>query len=375
MTLGEERVVVVGASAGGVQALSTFVGALPGDLAVPVCIVLHQPPDLPSVLPRLLDRAGPLPASHAEHDQALTAGHLHVAAPSRHLLVEPGRLVTGTGPRENGHRPAIDVLLRSAARAYGPGAIAVVLSGSLDDGSAGVVAVAAAGGEVLVQDPDDALYPEMPSNALRALEHRAPTRSAADLAVAVADLAGSPVGGGHTTTRGGADTGAEGEHSPTDRDDPAGAHAPTDPGPPASSDDAHDATHAEVAFDDVLSCPSCGGPVLEHEQDRFHCRIGHRWSLESYAAEQAGAVESSMWAAIRTLEERSAVCRRLEQRARRTEQDRAVARFARQAADAGEHAASLRTLLDDDVALHAPGPSPFPPPTAPTTEPITEPTG
>ena len=159
------RIVVVGASAGGVDAVSTFVGALPADLAAPVLVVLHIPTGSYSALPDILNRVGPLPAGHVTDGEALVDGRLYAAPPDHHLMVDDGHIHLDSGPLENCSRPSIDHLFSSAASAYGPAAVAVVLSGMLQDGTVGMRAVLAAGGRGLVQDPTTAAFPSMPTHA------------------------------------------------------------------------------------------------------------------------------------------------------------------------------------------------------------------
>ncbi|MDQ3997065.1 MAG: chemotaxis protein CheB, partial [Gemmatimonadota bacterium] len=146
-------VVVVGASAGGIEALRELVAHLPADYPGAIFVVVHIPTDAPSMLPRILTRAGPLPAVHASDGDAIEGGRIYVAPPNHHLLLKPDAMWVGYGPKENGHRPAVDPLFRSAARAYGPRVVGVVLSGTLSDGSHGLRAVKAGGGTAVVQDP------------------------------------------------------------------------------------------------------------------------------------------------------------------------------------------------------------------------------
>ena len=173
-----KRIVVVGASSGGIEALRELVRGLPEDLAAPICVVLHTSPESPGILDAILDRVGTLPAHNARDRERLQAGRIYVAPPDRHLLVEPGILRVTKGPRENRFRPAIDPLFRSAAQVYGPSAIGVVLTGNLDDGTAGLWAIKQLATRPSYRNADTALFPEMPLNALRHVhvDHSLPLR-------------------------------------------------------------------------------------------------------------------------------------------------------------------------------------------------------
>ena len=163
----DQWIVVLGASAGGVEALSTVVGALPAEFPAAVFVVLHLAPAGLSLLPEILGRAGALPVRHAADGAAIEPGHVYVAPPDHHLVVEAGVMRVTEGPIEHRARPALDPLFRSAADAYGPCVVGVVLSGMLDDGAAGLQAVKRCGGATIVQDPDDAMFRGMPANAVR----------------------------------------------------------------------------------------------------------------------------------------------------------------------------------------------------------------
>ncbi len=312
---------MVGASAGGVEALRALVGALPADLPATVLVVLHVPRDAPSALPNILSRSGPLPAQAATDGDPLQPGRILVAPADRHLLVLDGRVRLGRGPAENGHRPAVDPLFRSAARAAGSRVIAVVLSGSRDDGAVGAAAVAARGGVVLVQSPDEALYPSMPRAALARTE-QARTAPAAALGKLIGELAAVQV--------------AEPAESPDARLD----------GEVAISDFVRLTTDRVEGFAPGFGCPACGGSLAEVADagaaPRFRCRVGHAWSPESLLDEQAVATEGALWTALRALEEKAALSRRL---AGTWVGRRQGERFARLAEEADGAGALIRDLL------------------------------
>jgi two-component system chemotaxis response regulator CheB len=161
-----QRIVVIGASAGGVEALSEIARGLPAGFAAPIFAVIHVPPNSRSMLPEILSRRGHLPAKHAEDRERYRAGVIYIAPPDRHMLIQRDTIRLVRSPRENRHRPAIDPLFRSAAAAHGAAVIGVVLTGSLDDGTAGLLAIKEQGGIAIVQDPADAIHSSMPQSAL-----------------------------------------------------------------------------------------------------------------------------------------------------------------------------------------------------------------
>jgi two-component system chemotaxis response regulator CheB len=160
-------IIVVGASVGGVQALSAIARGLPADLHSAIFVVLHLWPHGRSYLPDILQDAGFLPAAHAQEGEPITPGRIYVAPPDHHLMIAPGRVRVSRGPKENRARPAIDPLFRSAGLAYGRRVVGVVLTGRLDDGAAGLWAIKALGGVAIVQDPHEAEAPQMPLSAMR----------------------------------------------------------------------------------------------------------------------------------------------------------------------------------------------------------------
>ncbi|HEX6293263.1 MAG TPA: chemotaxis protein CheB [Herpetosiphonaceae bacterium] len=325
-------IIVIGASAGGVEALTTLVRGLPADLSAAVFIVLHIPPQSPSLLPSILSRSGPLSAAHPRDGDPIRAGQIYVAPPDHHLLIEQGRVRVVRGPKENRHRPAVDPLFRSAACIYGQRVIGVVLTGSLDDGTAGLQAIKTRGGIAVAQAPEDALYPSMPRSAVEnvAVDYCLPMAQMASL---LAELANNPV--------------ADEESYPVPREmelesrivgmDMAALQSEERPGLPSA-----------------FSCPECNGVLYElHDSDlvRFRCRVGHAFSVESVFAEQAEALETALWVALNTLEESASLGRRMAQQARERGHMMLVRRFESKARESEQRAATIRQVLvrDDPI--------------------------
>lgn len=336
--MAQRDVVVVGASAGGVEALRTLASHLPADLPAAVLVVLHTPPASRSALPSILARSGPLPATAAEEGDALVPGRILVAPPDRHLIVSGDAVTLSRGPRENGHRPAVDVLFRSAARALGPRVVAVVLSGTLDDGSAGMVAVHARGGVGLVQHPDEAMFDGMPFAAIEADSPEA-VLPLTELAARLCELVGEPV----------REVVAEPVSGEMDEEvemaevEGALRHAADPPGRPSG-----------------YACPDCNGVLYEIREDgltRFRCRVGHAWSAQSLVAQQAVAVEGALWMALRALEEKASLARRMAAGAQDRRHPLSAATFVEQAAESEAAARVLRDLIDR-VGTLVPGTAP-----------------
>jgi two-component system chemotaxis response regulator CheB len=280
------QIVVVGASSGGVEALRVIAASLPEHLSAPVCVVLHTSPQSPAILSDLLDRVGPLRAVTARNRDRLAPGTIYVAPPDSHLLVEPGTLRLTKGPRENRFRPAIDPLFRSAAQVYGPAAIGIILTGNLDDGTAGLWAVKHLGGIAVVQDPYDAMFPGMPRSALEHVDSDYVVRLT-EIGPLIADLTSKPIDERRVAPR------EVPEHLEIEMKI-------------AREENALDAGLERVTTPSTFACPECHGVLLQMKEGgriRFRCHTGHAYSVESLLAAINEGIEESLWNAVRAIEE------------------------------------------------------------------------
>jgi two-component system chemotaxis response regulator CheB len=317
-------VIIAGASAGGVEALIALVRSLPRDFPHPMLVVLHVSPTGTSVLPAILNRACRLPVSPAADGEPLLGGHVYVAPPDCHLVLEDSRLRLSQAPRENGHRPAIDPTMRTAAAVYDGATIGIVLSGARDDGTAGLMAIKANGGTAIVQDPEEALYPAMP---LSAIAHVTPDAVLPITAMAAWILE-------HTTA-----------NFPPETEPPMPAEDPTDDPLLAMASGNDEPPQSATGTGTRYTCPDCGGVLFERHEgnlERFQCSVGHVFSIDSLSNAQAEALESALWAAVRSLEDRAALLQRLAVKGRANEQMRSAGIFERQAAEALERARTIR---------------------------------
>jgi two-component system chemotaxis response regulator CheB len=346
--MAKHDVIVIGASAGGVEAISRVVADLPRDLQASVMVVLHISRGK-SYLPEILTRAGRLRAEHPEDGRPIEYGRIYVAPPDQHLLVESGRLRVAHSASENGVRPAVDPLFRSAARVYGGRVIGVILTGTLDDGTAGIAAVREAGGITIVQDPDEAFAPGMPRSAIGSghVDHVLPLRDIGLLlgALVQEDAPARLPSADHPHLR------------PMEPDlgvMPLALRGTDRPGEPS-----------------VFSCPECHGTLWEADEQgllRYRCRVGHVYSPESMIAAQTDEVDRALWTALRTLEERAALSYRLAERGRQRNQRWVDQAFTARGRETELEAHRIRDLLlsragsshtipDDVGAVSGPGPS------------------
>lgn len=377
--------IVIGASAGGVEALKHLAGALPADLPAAIFIVVHFPPDSMSMLPAILNRYGPLPAYTAQNNEPIRPGRIYVAPPDYHLLVRDGVMQVYRGPRENHTRPAIDPLFRSAAQACGRRVVGVLLSGMLNDGTAGLIEIKRQGGLAIVQDPEDALFPDMPRSAVKnvAVDYVLPLARIATVLTGLVlpeNAQNQDTDIDRTIPKSAERHNTIVTNSVT-KSNEGGAVMSKDrlrtnllPIPTAEGEQLSDAEytptqgHANVVVartnnaqiqgerneqPSIYSCPDCGGVLWqmnEHEFLRFRCHVGHAHSAESLLKQQVETLESSMWYAVRTLADRANLSRQLAEKARGRGHGTTAERFAAQAQTAERHAGVIRRLIENDLA-------------------------
>lgn len=342
------QVIVIGASAGGIDALRIIIGALPADFAPAIFVVLHTAADSPGILASILQRAGRLPAVSVTTRDSIRPGTIYVAAPDRHLLVDAHRALATRGPKENRFRPAVDPLFRSAAQAFGRGAVGVVLSGGLDDGSAGLLAIKRQGGIAIVQDPDTALNPSMPQNAMRAVEvdHCVPVEAIAPLLVRLAAEA-LPSSAERSDM-------SDRTTSAANREAAERLRIELDI---ARERDAIDAGVLQLGVPSNYACPDCHGVLLKLKEEgriRFRCHTGHAYTLDSLLDDMNTRIDEALWNAIRALDERTLLLRSFGEHLRGEGHDKTAADEAvRQAENSERQAGFVRKAARDDTAALA----------------------
>lgn len=282
------EIIVIGASAGGVDALPRLIASLPADLPASVFVVLHIPGLGPDLLEQVIGRHAALKVKNGSDAEKIVPGRVYLAPPDYHLQMEVGHVRVTRGPRENRHRPSIDALFRSAAEAYGPRVTGVVLTGYLDDGTAGLNSVKTHGGTAIVQDPTDAAVPGMPQSALRNVEvdYCVPLAEIGPLLIRLSTGQSLPPRNAAASPR------EKRQMTPKEMEDKFG--------PPTG-----------------FICPECNGPLWETRTGmamQFRCHVGHAYSPDSLLADHADGLERALWSAVRTFDEQAALLRRLGER-------------------------------------------------------------
>ena len=321
--------IVIGTSAGGVQALSKIVANLPANLPAAVFIVLHVPADVPSLLPGILSRESRLRVAHATNGEQIEHGRIYIAPPDQHLLIEGTQVKLVHGPKENLHRPSIDALFRSAARWAGTRVIGVVLTGALDDGRTGMRAIKQRGGMTIVQDPLEAPFPSMPMSVMQDIK--------VDYSIPLADI--PPLldklsrGTAEDESRYPVSDEVEIETRIAEQEMEAGEMI---------------ASVEKLGSVSKLTCPECQGALWEIKDEnmlRFRCHVGHALSAEALSDGQSQRLEVALWSAVRALEEQVILASRIVERARRANHTRAAVMFQRRAQEAEENSSIIRQLL------------------------------
>jgi len=277
-------IIVIGASSGGIEALRVLTAALPAYLPASLFVVVHTAPESPALLAEILGHAGKLPVTNAKDGERIQPGTIYVAPPDRLLLIEPNRVRVTQGPKENRFRPAIDPLFRSAAQTYGPRVVGVILTGYLDDGTAGLWTVKQLGGTAVVQDPADALVPIMPLNAIThvKVDYCLPLEEIAPLLVRLTSEAAVEEGAFQVPKK------VEIEVNI------------------AKEQKAIDAGVLQLGEPSNYACPECHGVLLQMKEGtlfRFRCHTGHAYSIESLLTDITEKMDDALWNSIRAFEE------------------------------------------------------------------------
>ncbi|HEY4672499.1 MAG TPA: chemotaxis protein CheB [Gemmatimonadaceae bacterium] len=324
-----QDIVVIGASAGGIEALSELVSRLDPKMKASIFIVVHLPATATSVLPQILSRRGPIKAIHPVDGQRIERGMIYVAPPDCHLMLGKKGIRLVRGPREHGVRPAVDPLFRSAALAFGERVVGVVLSGNLDDGTAGLEAIKNGGGRTIVQDPSEALYTGMIDSALRN-GVAGETLPVALIAAELNDVIEAPEGGEEMPGKK-EKVREEEKEVAIDSLEFGQLHGDDQPGIVSG-----------------FTCPECNGALWEltaSESLRFRCRVGHAYAVDSLLDQQKVSIENAFWIALRALEERGALLRRLVVRAEKSGTKTNVRRYAEEQQAVASRAKALRDVI------------------------------
>lgn len=322
-------IIVIGASAGGLKALSTIVSALPTDIDAAFFIVQHLEANKPSILPQILEDIGSLPTAHPKDKEKIQKGRIYIAPPDNHLLVNKGYMRVVRGPQENRFRPAIDALFRSAARAYGPRVVGVVLTGYLDDGTVGLMAVKKRGGVAVVQDPTEAEYPSMAKSALRyvKVDECIQLREIPKL---LARLADEPA--------------ADESAYPI----PKEIEVESNIAEQQMNTKEFLENVEQIGMRTTYTCPECNGSIWQIDSEeplRFRCHTGHSFTADIFLQEQTQNLENALWSAIRVMEEKVTFSRQMAERMKNYNLDNAVKKYEDYARNLDKEVSIVRELI------------------------------
>lgn len=320
-------IIVIGASAGGIEAISDLIIQFPEDMQVAVFIVVHISSESPNMLPMIFDRRSSLRCVEAQNDEEIKNGTIYVAPPDFHLILKNNHVGVTRGPKENRARPAIDPLFRSAALNYGPRVIGILLSGMLDDGVSGLNSIKQCGGTVIVQHPDDALFNDMPLHALANVEvdYNIPVSRMGSVIIQLMN-----------------DKGNSGKLT-----QPGNLKAEVEIAEKGVLDDTRvteNMSAKETGM--VLTCPECNGPLIEINDDkilRFRCITGHQYTVENFLVQQKEAFEAALFAALRILQERANMLERMYKEG--NNEGKTAKDLKRRAEESRKHATAIREII------------------------------
>jgi two-component system, chemotaxis family, protein-glutamate methylesterase/glutaminase len=318
-----QRIIVIGASAGGFEALKILMAGLPGDFTTPIFIVWHMSPDVPGILPQVLNKANTISAAHAYNNEAIQPNRVYVAPPDHHLLIDEGKVLVTHGPKENRFRPAVDPLFRSAAYTYGSRVIGVILSGALDDGTAGLWTIKHYGGTAIVQDPMDAEVPSMPENAMRevTIDHCVQISQLPELLVR---LSTEPITNNVVVMK----------DEQTKKEIQIAAEE-------------SGMKKGIMKFGELspYTCPECHGVLSILHNDnivRYRCHTGHAYSADALMASITEKIEDSLYSAIRGMDENIMLLNHLGDHSAEANQPKLAALYFQKAKEVQERSEPLR---------------------------------
>lgn len=326
--MAKKDIVVVGASMGGVEAFKTLVAGLPADFQASIFLVWHMPAHVEGLLPRLLSEVTSIPVAHAEDGERIEPNRIYVARPDHHLLVDNSRVHLTRGPKENRFRPAIDPLFRSAAYAFGTRVVGVVLSGALDDGTAGLWSIKRCGGTALVQDPADAAMPSMPKNAIREvpIDYIVPV---SEMPALLTTLCAEPAG--------------ESPQLTPREEELLSAEIRVATG--QRSFDAYMPPFGDLS---TLTCPDCQGVLMQLKDgpfSRYRCHTGHAFTSEALLEAITEKIETNLFAALRGVEEHAMLLNHMGDHFAELNRKKEAAQYFQKAREAMGRVANIREAI------------------------------